>query len=394
MKIDSLVIDGIGGIKHLELKFNPGVNVLCGANGIGKSTVLDTISDVFTSGISSKLKRNALCECGNYSINVSLNENGATISRKTQIEVRDFQPDKEEYRHGWEKYATNILYFGINRNMDYIRLNAITSDPSREGSFTLGKLTKNGVGADDIKNWFVNRYLFSDKEGSLTEEQRQNYELAETVFGILDNSVKFKKVIASTYDIMLSTEKGEIYFEYLSSGYKSCIYIILGIIKEIEYRTSESPVQANKFDGVVLIDEIDLHLHPIWQSQLIGALKTIFPCVQFILTTHSPSVLQCLEKDEIIALACGEDGNTCLKELNMGRFGLQGWTLEEILVHVMGMPATTSSLYRETLANFDKAMNDEDRTAILQQYELLKEMLHPDNPLRKLLAIQVAEWED
>ena len=39
-------------------------------------------------------------------------------------------------------------------------------------------------------------------------------------------------------------------------------------------------------------------------------------------------------------------------------------------------------------------MNNEDRDTILQQYELLKEMLHPENPLRKLLAIQVAEWEE
>lgn len=394
MKIDSLVIDGIGGIRHLELKFNPGVNVLCGANGIGKSTVLDTIADAFTFGISSKLKRNALCESGNYIISISVNENGEIVPEKIQNEVKDFQPDKDEYRNGWRKYAKSILYFGINRNMDYKRLKSVDSDPSRDETYELGKLIKNGVEANDIKNWFVNRFLFADKEGSLTKEQVQNYKLAETVFGVLDDSVRFKTVYARTYDIMLSTEKGDIYFEYLSSGYKSCIYIIHGIIKEIEYRTSEQPVQADKFDGVVLIDEIDLHLHPIWQAQLIGALKTIFPRVQFILTTHSPSVLQSLEKDEIIALACGEDGNTYLKKLNLGRFGLQGWTLEEILLHVMGMPSTTSALYRETLAEFDKAMNNEDRTAILQQYELLKEMLHPDSSLRKLLAIQVVEWEE
>ena len=60
----------------------------------------------------------------------------------------------------------------------------------------------------------------------------------------------------------------------------------------------------------------------------------------------------------------------------------------------MDMPTTTSQIYQETLSKFDKAMNNEDREMILQQYELLKEMLHPNNPLRKLLAIQVAEWEE
>lgn len=138
---------------------------------------------------------------------------------------------------------------------------------------------------------------------------------------------------------------------------------------------------------------MDLHLHPVWQAGLIKALKEIFPYAQFILTTHSPSVLQTLEKEEIIALGCDIQGNTYLKELNLGRYGLQGWTLEEILKYVMEMPATTSQLYQDTLKKFDEAMNSEDRESILQEYNLLKEMLHPDNPLCKLLSIQVSEWE-
>ena len=140
--------------------------------------------------------------------------------------------------------------------------------------------------------------------------------------------------------------------------------------------------------------EVDLHLHPIWQAGLIKALKAIFPYAQFILTTHSPSVLQILEKEEIIALGYNEKGDTYLKELNLGKYGLQGWTLEEILKYVMEMPATTSGLYQETLAKFDDAMNKEDKDLILQQYNILREMLHSCNPLQKLLAIQVAEWED
>ena len=192
---------------------------------------------------------------------------------------------------------------------------------------------------------------------------------------------------------MLSTQKGDIYFEYLSSGYKSCIYIIFGIIKEVEYRLKEKPIAVQEFDGIILIDEIDLHLHPLWQAGLVKSLKIIFPCAQFILTTHSPSLLQSLDKNEIIALGCDENGNTILKALNLGEYGLQGWTLEEILKDIMEMPSTSSEFYQETLRKFDEAMNSEDRDLILHQYNLLKEMLHPNNSLRKLLAIQVAEWE-
>lgn len=229
---------------------------------------------------------------------------------------------------------------------------------------------------------------------SLKSEQIQNFNLAQKSFSILDNTINFKTVIANTFDIILSTPNGDIYFEYLSSGYKSCIYIILGIIKEIEYRYNESPINVNNFDGIIAIDEIDLHLHPTWQAGLVEALKTIFPRVQFILTTHSPSILQILEKDEIIALGHDDNNDIYVKNLKLGKYGLQGWTLEEILQYVMEMPSTSSQLYLNTIKNFDKAMNDENKDEILKQYNLLKEMLHPNNPLLSLLSIQVAEWED
>lgn len=393
MKINSLIVDGIGGIQYLKLDFIDGVNVICGANGIGKTTILDIISDAFSFNVSSKLKRNALCELGKYNIEINVRENENHIAKSREVIVENFQPNKDEYRSGWQKYSNNLFYFGINRNINYTKLTSVASDPERP-DYIVSKMATSGIQADDIKNWFVNRYLFVDKKDSLTQEQIENYRLAEKTFSVLDNTVNFKTVIARTYDIILSTSKGDIYFEYLSSGYKSCIYIILGIIKEIEYRTSENPIQANKFDGVILIDEVDLHLHPIWQAGLINALKTIFPYAQFILTTHSPSILQTLDKEEIIALGCDENGNTYLKELKLGRFGLQGWNLEEILKDIMEMPSTTSKLYEETFAKFDEAMNDENRDMILQQYELLKEMLHPNNPLRRLLAIQVVEWEE
>ena len=75
-----------------------------------------------------------------------------------------------------------------------------------------------GISAEDIKSWFVNRFLFSGKEGSLSERQVANFEFAKKVFGILDSSAAFKAIVASSFDIMLSTDRGDIYFEYLSAG--------------------------------------------------------------------------------------------------------------------------------------------------------------------------------
>ena len=393
MKINSLTINGIGGIKHLDLKFNDKLNVICGANGIGKSTILNIIADAFNAGYNSKLKRNALCKKGKYSLKISDIIDSEYQEKQIHIEVTNFQPEESVYTGKWGKDAKKFLFFNVERNINYITLNSISRDPDRDISI-LAIMAKSGVQANNIKNWFVNRYMFIDKNDSLKPEQIQNFNLAQKSFSVLDNTIKFKTVIANTFDIMLSTPNGDIYFEYLSSGYKSCIYIILGIIKEIEYRNSENPIDVNNFDGIVAIDEIDLHLHPSWQAGLVEALKTIFPRVQFILTTHSPSILQILEKDEIIALGHDDDNNIYVKNLKLGKYGLQGWTLEEILQYVMEMPSTSSQLYLNTIKNFDKAMNDEDKDEILKQYNLLKEMLHPNNPLLSLLSIQVAEWED
>ena len=69
----------------------------------------------------------------------------------------------------------------------------------------------------------------------------------------------------------------------------------------------------NEFEGLVLLDEIDLHLHPSWQVKIVPALKKAFPSVQFVTTTHSPMVLPGLEHDEIVRLRQREGGDVCVE---------------------------------------------------------------------------------
>jgi hypothetical protein len=73
--------------------------------------------------------------------------------------------------------------------------------------------------------------------------------------------------------------------------------------------THFSEYDLNVFEGLVLLDELDLHLHPSWQLKLIPALKNAFPHVQFVTTTHSPMMLPGLEQDEILRLRQLENGD-------------------------------------------------------------------------------------
>ncbi|MFN4151577.1 MAG: AAA family ATPase, partial [Candidatus Sericytochromatia bacterium] len=242
----------------------------------------------------------------------------------------------------------------------------------------------------NIKSWFLNRFLWSAQEGALSEEQLKNLELAKKCFGLLDGKVSFSKVIASTHDIIVKTTEGEVYFEYLSSGYKSSLFILLGLIKIIEERYVESPILIEDFEGIILIDEIDLHLHPQWQASLLKLVKSLVPNAQIIATTHSPHMIQVAESKEIIALNFDEVDGVINREVNQSEYGFQGWTVEEILEDVMGLKETRSEGYLTAISDFNDAISSENITEANSNYEVLDSMLHPNNHLRKLLKFQLA----
>ena len=84
----------------------------------------------------------------------------------------------------------------------------------------------------------------------------------------------------------------------LSDGYKCTI----SLIADIAYRMAIlNPQLLNKVlvetEGIILIDEVDLHLHPKWQKRILKDLMDIFPKVQFIVSTHAPEVINSVKKD-------------------------------------------------------------------------------------------------
>lgn len=389
MRVNSLKISGVGGIKELKLDFHSGFNVICGANGIGKTTILNIIADSFVAQHSA-LKRNASYEQASYDIEY-LGSDGVPHT-KHQV-IKEFDPESSKDGRTSSVDSLSILAFSVNRMIPYHSLPAVPKDIHREQT-AAGNMLKTDIDSKELKGWFENRILFSELSGSITAEQVSNLEVAKRAFGLLDEKVSYKTVKAGTLDIILSTQQGDIYFEYLSAGYKTCIFVVLGIIKEIEFRFTSPYIKAADFEGVVLIDEIDLHLHPIWQVRLVQTLKSLFPKIQFIVTTHSPSILQSMDVKELIPLTMDAEGNIAKKDLNLGEYGLQGWTIEEIMQDVMEMPATTSTLRDKIIGAFDKAMDDENPEEILKNYDILQQMLHPNSTLKKLLEIQIAGWRE
>ncbi len=139
-----------------------------------------------------------------------------------------------------------------------------------------------------------------------------------------------------------------------------------------------------------MIDELDLHLHPTWQKVISGSLRRAFPYAQFIVTTHSPHMIQSAESEEVIALVPDENGRPVQSKLPINKYGFKGWTVEEILSEIMGLSDASSDEYQHAMNYFDKAIEDEDVNSLRYWLNELEIMLHPSNNLRKLLRIQAA----
>lgn len=170
------------------------------------------------------------------------------------------------------------------------------------------------------------------KGKALAENYRSNTHQA--VLQAVENCLpSFKKI---KYDLTEKDLVGELGgeefmpFRLLSTGYQ----VYLATVAEIAYRCAVlnphlGQEVLQKTSGVVLIDEIGLHMHPKWQQQVVERLQNTFPSLQFIVTTHSPLVTQNVKREQIILLEKGHQLATEAKENLPEDLGL--WHLNQIL---------------------------------------------------------------
>lgn len=124
-------------------------------------------------------------------------------------------------------------------------------------------------------------------------------------------------------------------FKHMSDGQRCMIGLIGDMVRRAVLLNPQLGDEIlEKTAGVVLIDELDLHLHPTWQRRIIEDLRNTFPKVQFICTTHSPQLIGQAKADEIILL--GADSEHPPQSYGMD----SNW----ILRHIMGSDERDASV--------------------------------------------------
>jgi predicted ATP-binding protein involved in virulence len=400
LRINEIQIHGVGPIRDLTISLNPHFNIICGANGIGKTTILNCIAQSFTYN-SWTVRKNASCEKGNWTLQYvhdvvqeRRNEDGTTKKEKEIIRKSFFHEITSTYlyepeRNGIGIYqeAPNVILFNVNRLFNYINVDKISKDPIIS-DVDFGSKTVLGQDPNHIKSWFVNRYLWSAQPGVLPSAQIANLEIAISCFKWVNSNYHFQRVDHMSNDIIISTPHGDIELEQLSAGYISMVTVLMGIINEIEYRNRENPISVSDYEGVVIIDELDVHLHPSMQTAMYFALNNLLPKAQIITSTHSPHIIQVAKPSEIIPLVI--DGKeTIVNPLINKEYGCQGWSVEEILSDVMGMQSIRTNEYEELIYNFGKAVDASDGKAAKACFAKLEQMLHPNSYLKEVLKVQM-----
>lgn len=130
-----------------------------------------------------------------------------------------------------------------------------------------------------------------------------------------------------------------------------------------------------KTPGVVVIDELDLSLHPTWQKRIVRILKELFPKIQFVCATHSPFIIQSLEPGELLALDSVQDEE------------YSGQSIEDIAEDIMQVPTPHYSERKkqmyEAAEKYFKALNSDIDTDKLEELKRELDVLsaeYSDNP--------------
>lgn len=351
MFIKSIGIKNFRCFQNAKFELHKNITVFVGKNGVGKSTILDAISFI----LGFFYDENIISKKGLISsddINFSNNDDEITFSSNIGDSLGEYSSevsygrdpsDLNEMIHGSTtitdcdfnhikylgKYSI-LAYYSICRNMQYI------STKNTKESFELLP----NINYKESLDWFDAKDAEEARKVSRGEGDYVDPILASVRSAIpqsLGDMYEFPHMDGTPPELYVKLRGSSRKFKIsqLSDGFKAMLTLVMDLARrmaQLKQRTDpNSGLSALNYSGIVLIDEIELHLHPAWQQTVLRSLTKIFPNVQFIVTTHSPQVISSV-KPECVRILDG--GKAYLPE-----FGTYGAESSAILEDIFGVPA-------------------------------------------------------
>lgn len=311
MKIEKLHIKNIGPFKEAVIEFateynevtgEQPVTIITGMNGAGKSIVIDAIRAALSGH---QLERDIVADINYFSIemNVILNGNTQWLSTSTlqngYIQGVDYnirRPLVIGYDVPGPVNNWVIDYWSSKSPSDSFKITNMTTIQHEKA--LMGVMLGNKSNLDLINFICHIDYLRTSEMPAEKELGNIMYEKMKVVINqCLDNG-QFKYVRRTDMTPIIEQNGIELSFEKLSSGNLFLIeHLLLLMCKmySISILNQLPPKQIFGIPGLLLIDEIETHLHPKWQKKILGIIRSLFPNLQIILTTHSPFVVASMD---------------------------------------------------------------------------------------------------
>lgn len=384
MKIDFLELEDFRGIDHLELELNSKSTILFGINGVGKSSILAAINLLYANIINrivkQRFKQTINLEMSDIryqkaSASITATFNFGADDTTVHSYARSISYDNQRthtskwldklIEHYKKKYIGDVLIdddnniyrenpdfslpifvnYGVNRLVLKTPLR-IRKDGDFDQYSAYEKAIENQIAFSKLFEWFLEQELYENqmqKEDSRYQD-KSLWAVKKAMLAMLDGYQDIH-IAARPYSMKLTKGKESLDILQLSDGEKCTLALFGDIARRLALANPslENPLEGT---GVVLIDEIELHMHTVWQRKVIGVLKETFPNVQFIITTHSPQVLGEVDKSfNLISLT--RDGDTIKANMITSLYGLDSNTVLEDAMN-------TDSMNREMKKKIDE----------------------------------------
>lgn len=350
MRIDTLTLKNFRRFDKLEMNFRPQFNLLVGKNGSGKTTILDGLSVAMGSWLLGMSNYNKDCKARSIEREearlkcIQYAKDGKKLVRyeyqhpvmvKAEGEVTDKKLVWERTLEGQSGRTKStgaarikslsqsagrtvmngdtpitlplISYYGTGRIWQQprdLKARRESSNTKASKSRFMGYLNSHDPRSDanSLFRWIQTQQYIALQEGDAPELNAVKRAILSCIEG--GKRLYFSVSLA---DLILEIEGQERQpFNNLSDGYRNMIAMVGDIAwKAVQLNPHLGTKAPAETPGIVLIDELDLHLHPSWQRRVIEDLRRTFPKIQFICTTHSPFLIQAARAGEVIGLDQG-----------------------------------------------------------------------------------------